>query len=210
MVQQNTKERIRDVALDLFSKNGFHSVTIGEIASDAGIKAPSLYKHYRNKQEILDAIFMEMQRRYENHTDSINKFMGNADRDWYVYQTVTEQGHVQMVQELLEYAIHDEYSSKFRKMITIEQFRDPAFAQLYTERYVNYIVKYHETLFRKLVEKDLLVNEDTYVMAIQYTSPIIMALQIVDREQEREEEMMRLLERHIRLFNRLYRVNMGS
>ena len=42
----DTKERILEEALSLFSKKGFKAVTVEEIAQKVGIKAPSLYKHY--------------------------------------------------------------------------------------------------------------------------------------------------------------------
>ena len=59
----NTKERILDEALTLFSEKGYTNVFVGEIAERVGIKAPSLYKHYKNKQAIFDAIIGEMNRR---------------------------------------------------------------------------------------------------------------------------------------------------
>ena len=37
----NTKQKILDVALDLFSKKGYATVFVGEIAEGVGIKATS-------------------------------------------------------------------------------------------------------------------------------------------------------------------------
>ena len=42
---RDTKERIQSEALRLFAENGYHAVTVEQIAADVGIKAPSLYKH---------------------------------------------------------------------------------------------------------------------------------------------------------------------
>ena len=53
----DTKKKILDVALDLFSKKGYGNVYVGQIAEGVGIKAPSLYKHYKSKQDIFEAIF---------------------------------------------------------------------------------------------------------------------------------------------------------
>ena len=38
----DTKKKILDVALDLFSKKGYGNVYVGQIAEGVGIKAPSL------------------------------------------------------------------------------------------------------------------------------------------------------------------------
>ena len=61
---ENTKQRILEEALALFAEKGFANVYVGEIAGRVGIRAPSLYKHYKSKQAIFDAIVEEMHRRF--------------------------------------------------------------------------------------------------------------------------------------------------
>ena len=53
----NTKEKIFDVSLDLFSKKGYDSVSLREIADEVGIKKSSIYSHYPSKEAILIDIF---------------------------------------------------------------------------------------------------------------------------------------------------------
>ena len=53
----NTKEKIFDVSLDLFSKKGYDSVSLREIADNVGIKKSSIYSHYPSKEAILMDIF---------------------------------------------------------------------------------------------------------------------------------------------------------
>lgn len=45
MKQEDTKHRILDKALELFSTQNYDSVSVGEIAKAVGIKVPSLYNH---------------------------------------------------------------------------------------------------------------------------------------------------------------------
>lgn len=52
-----TKERIFDVAVDLFSRHGYNGVSVRKIADGAGIKESSIYNHFKNKEEILHCIF---------------------------------------------------------------------------------------------------------------------------------------------------------
>ncbi|MBE6486701.1 MAG: TetR/AcrR family transcriptional regulator [Methanosphaera stadtmanae] len=52
-----TKEKIFDVSLDLFSKRGYDSVSLREIAEEVGIKKSSIYSHYHSKEAILMEIF---------------------------------------------------------------------------------------------------------------------------------------------------------
>ena len=46
MKQGDTKQKILDKALALFSSRGYDAVSVGEIAQAVGIKAPSLYNHF--------------------------------------------------------------------------------------------------------------------------------------------------------------------
>lgn len=50
--KEDTKQRILDEALRLFSQSGYDAVSVERIASAVGIKAPSLYKHFKSKQEV--------------------------------------------------------------------------------------------------------------------------------------------------------------
>lgn len=53
----DTKEKIFDVSLDLFSKKGYDSVSLREIAKEVGIRKSSIYSHYTSKEAILMNIF---------------------------------------------------------------------------------------------------------------------------------------------------------
>jgi AcrR family transcriptional regulator len=49
------RQQILDTAAELFAARGFHGVTVHEIGSACGISGPALYKHFRNKDELLAA-----------------------------------------------------------------------------------------------------------------------------------------------------------
>nr|WP_245900904.1 TetR/AcrR family transcriptional regulator [Prauserella shujinwangii] len=47
------KSQLARIAADLFCERGYYAVGLGEIATEAGITGPAVYKHFRNKQAIL-------------------------------------------------------------------------------------------------------------------------------------------------------------
>ena len=51
------KEEIILAALDLASGNGLKSLSMSRIAAKVGMKAPSLYNHFRSKDEIIKAMY---------------------------------------------------------------------------------------------------------------------------------------------------------
>jgi AcrR family transcriptional regulator len=52
---EETKQRILDAAIELFSQKGYKGVSIRELARSVGIKESSIYNHYDSKDEILTA-----------------------------------------------------------------------------------------------------------------------------------------------------------
>ncbi|MBP3295945.1 MAG: TetR/AcrR family transcriptional regulator, partial [Lachnospiraceae bacterium] len=61
----STKEKILDAALTLFAENGYDGTSVEQIVNVVGIKAPSLYKHYKGKEDILNALIDSADERYE-------------------------------------------------------------------------------------------------------------------------------------------------
>ena len=49
----DTKQRILDVSLDLFSRSGFSAVSIRDICGQVQIKESSIYYYFKNKQALL-------------------------------------------------------------------------------------------------------------------------------------------------------------
>ena len=67
----NTKERIFNVSLDLFSKKGYDSVSLREIAEEVGIQKSSIYSHYPSKEAILMDIFNQFTKSFEIDDEEI-------------------------------------------------------------------------------------------------------------------------------------------
>ena len=60
----STKEKILETALTLFAENGYNGTSMEQIAQDVGIKAPSLYKHFKGKEDILNTLIDTAENRY--------------------------------------------------------------------------------------------------------------------------------------------------
>ena len=74
----STKEKILETALTLFAKNGYDGTSVEQIAQDVGIKAPSLYKHFKGKEDILNALIDIAEARYEESFGSAKKNRHNS------------------------------------------------------------------------------------------------------------------------------------
>ena len=200
----DTKHRILDEALTLFSEKGYANVYVGDIAEKVGIRAPSLYKHYKSKQAIFDAIIEEMNNRFLTEAGALSINGSDAAADADIYKNISEEQLIDLGKNLFLYFLHDDYTRRFRKMLTIEQFHDEALAATYMKLYVDDPLSYQGMLFGMMVAAGVLTTENVEIMTIHFYAPIYMLLTICDREPAREAEALVTLEAHIRQFNKLY------
>ncbi|MGW2123319.1 TetR/AcrR family transcriptional regulator [Streptomyces sp. SM1] len=56
----NTRQRIQDVALDLFAEQGYEKTSLREIAEHLDVTKAALYYHFKTKEEILVGIFEDL------------------------------------------------------------------------------------------------------------------------------------------------------
>lgn len=53
---ESRQDQILEVAAELFATRGFHATSVGDIGNAVGISGPALYRHFANKQSMLDAV----------------------------------------------------------------------------------------------------------------------------------------------------------
>lgn len=200
-----TKQEILDAALDLFSVQGYEATSISQLAEAVGIRKASLYSHFENKQAILDALIQTTMEEYEKHS-----IFANADWDDPAFtkgkENMTPEMATQMFIGQIRYILHDPKISRARKMLTIEQFQNPQMASLQTKQNYTDVMRYFTGLVRFLIRQGRLVDSDPEIMAAQLCLPISMWINLCDREPERENDVMQLIERHIRQFFEVYQV----
>ncbi|MFJ2111128.1 MULTISPECIES: TetR/AcrR family transcriptional regulator [unclassified Streptomyces] len=58
----NTRQRIQDVALELFAVQGYEKTSLREIAERLEVTKAALYYHFKTKEDILGSIFEDLTR----------------------------------------------------------------------------------------------------------------------------------------------------
>src|ERR1700744_816925 len=56
----STRERILDIALELFNENGYDKTSLREIADHLGVTKAALYYHFERKEDILLALHLRL------------------------------------------------------------------------------------------------------------------------------------------------------
>jgi len=210
MGHTSTKERILSEALTLFAEKGYESVSVADISGAVGIKAPSLYKHYKSKQDIFNAIVEKMLARYEQMAASMQMNGIQADQDSALFMGISEDALIEIAKNLFFYFLHDEFSCKFRKMLTIEQYHNSFLASLYVKQYIDDPLFFQGEMFTRFVQAGFMTGENPSLMALDFYAPIFLLLNLCDCHPEREPEAVQTLEQHIRQFNRLFKAGEGT
>ena len=89
-------------------------------------------------------------------------------------------------------------------MLTIEQFHHPDLAAAYMAHYVDAPLYYHGALLGMMAEQGVLHAENTETMTLQFYAPFYLLMTVCDRDPSREADAVRMLEDHIRQFNKHY------
>lgn len=196
MDRGNTKQEILDVALELFSRQGYEATSISSIADAVGIRKASLYSHFSSKQAILDEIVKIVLEKYDSHSFVLKKGMDDMPKNC--------DEAVAMIKGQIHYIANDPLISKARKMLTIEQFRNAELSKLLTKQNYTDIMNFFTAMVQSLIEAGVLVKGDREAMAASLCLPVSAWLNVLDRDGEKEDEILMLIDRHVREFFRIY------
>ena len=191
----STKERILDAALTLFAENGYDGTSVEQIANTVGIKAPSLYKHYNGKEDILNALIDSAEARYEEMFGS-EKNIGKIpqSRDEFIKVTL----------ERVSFTMRDPVIRKTRMLLVQEQFRSERISEATTKHQLDGIQRMFAKIIRGMMDEGIVVKDDPKLLAVELTAPAVLQIARSDRQPKCEKECMEYIEKHLRHFCKVY------
>ncbi|MGM9535909.1 MAG: TetR/AcrR family transcriptional regulator [Intestinibacter sp.] len=121
------REEIILVTLELAAKNGLSGVSMSQIASKIGIKKPSLYNHFKSKEEIIDAMYQYLR-------DKSKEKMSLTDIDYgeFINGKTLEEVLTQSVSNYMRIN-EDEKMTSFYKVIYSERAINPIAAKIMSD-----------------------------------------------------------------------------
>ena len=188
MSVDSVREKVLEAALELFSRKGYDGTSIDEIAVACGMKAPNIYKYFKGKKEIFEIIH--------------NK----AAESYKIKMNMTEESLVWIHdgEELKKFSMHqlgytmtDDRVRKFRRMYTIEQFRNESLRDRASDYQLNNIMHQFEAIFKQLMKLGAIAECDPEMLAMEYCAPVSLLIQWCDREPERYDEILVKIEKYI-------------
>ena len=191
----DTKERILETALSLFARNGYLGTSMSDIAGKLNITKGALYKHYASKQEILDSIVEQMNRMDYERAEEYEMPETEPDGFAEAYQNtpISKIRAYSMAQ--FNHWTEQAFPSNFRKMLTLEQYRDPKLNQLYHDYLATGPTEYMAAIFRKMTDSDASAMQ----LALEFYGPMFLLYSVYDGAKDKSIVPV-LLEEHIDRF----------
>ena len=191
----DTKEKILEAALEMFSQNGYAGTNIRELSASLGLVKSGVYKHYESKEAIWNALLDQMIAYYADH-------FGSADHLPPVPDSLEELTRLTM--HMVDITVHDEKIIMTRKVLTLEQYRDVRARKLATKHFLTGLTEMFTRIFTGMMDKGLIRRDDPAMLAFAYTSPISALIHLCDREPDKTEDAIRKIESFSRHFITVY------
>jgi len=157
-----TKEKIFDVALELFSEKGFDAVSVREIAREVGIRESSIYNHYKNKEAILDTIIDHFVSKLHSSGFSEEEETILLDQDPEVY---LQQGARMYLEQ-----INTPEMEKIWRLVSIETYHNEKIREFFKKELLEAPLNIWENTFQMMIEKKMIKPLNPRTLAHEYFS----------------------------------------
>lgn len=150
-MKTQTKDKIFDMALDLFSKTGYDSVSVRTIASEVGIKESSIYNHYSSKKDILMSILNYFEEYFKGNPlddENIRKLLEENPEEFY------HQGSDMFKQQIFEEKI-----LKIMKLIFVQMYQIDEVKEFFLREILGGSTDFWSDVFEILIQKNVIGSD---------------------------------------------------
>lgn len=150
-MKTQTKDKIFDTALDLFSKKGYDSVSVRTIASEVGIKESSIYNHYSSKKDILMSILNYFEEYFKGNPlddENIRKLLEENPEEFY------HQGS-----EMFKQQIFEEKILKIMKLIFVQMYQIDEVKEFFLREIFGGSTDFWSDVFEILIQKNVIGSD---------------------------------------------------
>jgi AcrR family transcriptional regulator len=109
----STRERVLDVALDLFTEKGFDRTSLREIAEKLGVTKAALYYYFASKDDILMALHMRL---HELGADALTRLAGEEPVSLSAWGALLDQVMGQMLVQRKIFLLHERNQAALEKL----------------------------------------------------------------------------------------------
>ena len=195
-MENSTKERILDAALESFAENGYKGTNLRDLAAGMGLSKSALYRHYESKEDIWNAVIDRMEAYYITRFGSPEKMPSSPKSCDELFA---------MTMRMLDFTMNDKKVILTRRILLTEQFRDDRARRFATLHFLTGTKNIYAKIFAEMMDNGLLKKDDPDMLAFAYTAPITALIHTCDREPEKKTEIRQQIEAFVRHFIKVYK-----
>ena len=154
----STRDKIMDVALNMFSERGYEAVSIRDICGEVGIKESTLYYHFKNKKDILDSLVEKFRTHIEDLLSHVDEITENPSQK---KGKKNSDPSVQMVDSyMIDSYLFDPFCNLMLRLMMIEQFHNEEIRVLYEKTLFTDPYEIQMNIFKRLASAGVMPEED--------------------------------------------------
>lgn len=201
-MSRDTKSRILEVSLELFSRNGYAGTSMNDIAKELGVGKSALYKHYISKHDILECIVEYMREKDSEYASKFDMPLYLPDRKKQESINTTYESIKNFTLAQFRHWTEEKMPSQFRKMLTMEKYHSEEMAVLYRDYIELGPVEYMSAIFSYFTSS----GKEAMFLAMEYYGPMYLLYSVYDRETDKNHAFL-LLNDHIEHFFENHNMN---
>ena len=153
----STRDKIMDVALNMFSERGYEAVSIRDICGEVGIKESTLYYHFKNKKDILDSLV----EKFRSHIDGLLSHVDEITEKPAKKGKKSDDISLHMVDSyMIDSYLFDPFCNLMLRLMMIEQFHNEEIRELYEKTLFTDPYEIQMNVFRKLAKAGAIPEKD--------------------------------------------------
>lgn len=188
----NTRNKIKNVALDLFSTRGFAGTSVRQISGTVGIRESGIYNHFSSKENILKVLLDDV----KNSTIGVEIIT-----DKLLDKLSKPQIFMQDFVRVLVKRWNTKKQKKYLRLVMIEQFREIKGVKVSLNLLVDESINIWSLIFSEMINFRYIKKGDPKVYAEEFVYPIFMIrLQYLVDDKVDLEEILEKCDSHINYF----------
>ncbi len=168
MEEKKTHEVILHAALIQFSEHGFAAVSMRNIAEAAGIRASSIYHHFKGKQEL----FNELVEQANVLKDQMRVSFLNA---FEKITEIEEEAFINAGLYFLTGFLQNDYVAPLLQVLETERFHNTEADRAWQELMFLAPIEHETAVFSKMYERGMVRDSDVAALASEYQAAVLFA-----------------------------------
>lgn len=199
----STKDRALSAAAQLLAERGAGAVSMDAIAAAVGIKPPSLYKHFQNREDLMTQLLHQLEEDYAQRHRALSAQLSQLERDLKVLGLISPERFDQEVLNFLTPTLTSVPARAYRQLLWARG------SEAYLEKTLLLPLAILQNFFESLAGANIFRKGEGRVMALELISPLSHLTALADAAAMSGGDLTPIqdeLRRHLKQFHRVYAV----